>query len=245
MTNNIFDLFNLVDTAEEQRSKVEAEKKAAQEAEQQKQREELQARIAQAKPTTSTSADTTDTPPTPAKTETFNINESSIIRYYGEEHEITAYFTADELEEGLLRKNKDKSTERVKITAEDVRKRLEKDFPELVKDFTEIVFLEKKNILVPTMKAKKKGSYVLNEVVPSKIDIISLRFGKIPFSILSQFISLAQLLAADELEVHADIYFDMTNKKFVLDVPKQLVHKYWVSPIEMKLKRLSASVLTL
>ncbi|MCM3317950.1 Mov34/MPN/PAD-1 family protein [Rummeliibacillus stabekisii] len=239
MAENVFDLFNLIDEDEMQRQEAERIKKE----EEQKQKEELMKKLAAANtnPESSTNA--------PAKAEKaekkapeadkFKLDENTVIRYYGEQFEITAYFSTEELEEGILQKTKKKdnedgpTTERINITAEHVRKRLEKDFPELVKDYTEIVYIEKKNLIVPTMKAKKKGNIdVMNEVLPSNDDSTSFRLNKIPFTLFAEFVALAQLFAKANLEVHADIYYNFETSKFVLDVPQQTVHKYWVNPTE-------------
>ena len=50
------------------------------------------------------------------------------------------------------------------ITAEDVRKRLEKVYPELTKKDSIINYIEKKDIIVPSMMAKKKGAVPMSSL---------------------------------------------------------------------------------
>lgn len=234
--NNIFSLFDLIDTDEKARQAQLEEEKAKKEAEQKK---ELEKKLAKAKETKASDTNSSDKKKSAPKVESFNVNENTIIRYYGEEYEITAYFTTEELAEGVLKKaKKEEEATRVKITAEHVRQRLEKDFPELVKDYTEIVYIENKNILVPIMKAKKKGNIEMDEVLPSYDEGTSFRFEKIPFDIFAQFVALAKMFAKSELEVHGDIYYNFTSRNFILDIPQQTVHKFWVNPMENELKTL-------
>jgi len=226
MTNNvqtdIFSMFGLIDEKEEQRKLEEAERKKKIEEERKMKMEEIRQKANEAN---AKKAEKTDQKKT--ESEKFDVNEETVIRYYGESFEITSYFTPEEIAEGLLVKKKNGETERKPLEPEMLRKRMEKDFPELVKDHTEMVFLKAKNIIVPTMKAKKKG----NCMEASSTDD-AFPFPKIPFSILKDFISVARLYGEIRLEVHADIYYHFKEGKFLLDFPKQTVHSYWAEVIE-------------
>lgn len=162
------------------------------------------------------------------KEEPFKPTEETVIRYLGESIPITQYFTVEELAEGLLVTGKDKEQERKELTGEMLRKRMEKDYPELVSNYTEMVFLKKSNgtFVVPMTKAKKKGANTLLEAVSK--DTASAR---IPFFILDRFIGIAKHMAEYSLEIHADIYMD-EDGEFFLDVPPQVVHRYWCEVTE-------------
>ncbi len=229
---NIFDMFGLVDEVAEKKRKEDEAKAAQQKAEREAKLAEIQAKKAEAN--VSSEPSTADKPakaPVAKKEDEFKPNESTVIRYYGESLEITSYFTTEELVEGLLVKKKDAEPERQPLTAELLRKRMEKDFPELVKDYTEIIFLKDKNLIIPTMKAKKKGN-CMEELSTDN----SFPFPKIPFSILQSFISLAKLFDEANLEVHGDVYYQKDTKTYFLDIPKQLVHTYWVEVTESGLE---------
>lgn len=227
MTNNnqtdIFSIFNLVDDHAVAQKEVEDAKKAEEAAERAKRVEEVKQQVA-ANPAT-----TEKSKPAEKKVEkeTFTPNEETTIRYFGESHPITSYFTPEELVEGLLVKRKDKDPERVPLDGEMLRKRMEKDFPELVKDHTDIIYIANKNLVVPIMKAKKKG--ICEMTLPSG-GVSSLP--KIPFAILRDFISLAKFYGTIELEVHADIYYSLETRTYFLDIPKQRVHSLWVEVTE-------------
>lgn len=219
MTNSqtdIFTIFNLVD----EQSEAEAKAKAAREEAEQRKKKEQEDKHPIAK-------ESAPQPKPAADKDEFNPNEETIIRYYGESHPITAYFTPEELVEGLLVTKKGQDPERVPLTGEMLRKRMEKDFPELVKNHTEIIFISKKNIVVPTMRAKKKGNCM--ETLPTG-SVSS--FPKIPFSILQRFIFISKRFGCSELEIHADIYFDLLEKEYFLDIPRQQVNRYWVEVVE-------------
>lgn len=235
MTNNIFDLFNLVDEVETNKREEEAKAKAILEEEKAKAKalaDEENAKIIAEKIANGESTKSTAPVAEKAKTKVaevpkFTPNEDTVIRFYGESLEITSYFTAEELAEGQLVKKKEE-TERVPLTVELLRKRMEKDFPELVKDFTEIIFIPAKNLIVPMIKAKKKGC--IKEVSSSNDDASS--FPKIPHSILESFISLAKTYGQYNVEVHADVYYRPETNAYFLDIPEQTVHQYWVEVTE-------------
>lgn len=236
MTNNIFDLFSFADEKEtkkmeaEQQAKALADKEAEVLAQAKKEvndaanalNKELEKFVDENKKTTPKAKTT----PEVVK---FSPNEDTVIRFYGESLQISSYFSAEELAEGVLVKNKEESV-RKPLTEELLRKRMEKDFPELVKDFVEIVYIPAKNLIIPMIKAKKKGNCIQVEVVSS--DDIASPFSKIPYSILESFITLAKIYAKHDLEVHADVYYHSESKTYFLDVPTQTVHTYWVEVTE-------------
>lgn len=165
-----------------------------------------------------TNANSKDNTPSNKKEDTFEPNEFTVIRYFGQDIAITEYITAEELAEGVMNSKK----ERTPVTAEILRKRMEKDYPELVKSHTEMLFIEKKGAtyVVPTIKAKKKGAETVSLGTVSALPLI-------PFSILGNFIKLAEKFSLLNLEIHADIYFDSIEKRYLLDVPGQTVHQYY------------------
>ena len=237
MTKNIFDLFNLVDEEGTKKREEEAKAKAILEEEKAKAKalaDEENAKIIAEKIANGETIESTATVAEKVKAKAvteapkFTPNEDTIIRFYGESIQISAYFNAEELAEGELVKKKEE-TERRPLTEELLRKRMEKDFPELVKDFTEIIFIPAKNLIVPMIKAKKKGC-IKEEVSSSTDDTSSLP--KIPHSILERFITLAKLYGQHNLEVHADVYYRTETDDYFLDIPKQTVHQYWVEITE-------------
>lgn len=91
----------------------------------------------------------TKTPATPAKNEEKKpeLNHMTFICYSGLNLSITKFFSEDKL---------------ATLTLEDVRKKLEKDYPELSKQRTKMDWDEKKNIIVPIVTGGKKGAYLIN-----------------------------------------------------------------------------------
>lgn len=209
---DIFSMFGIVDEYAEQKKREEEERA--------RKAEELRKQV---EATRAASTNTAEKKKVEAKV-VFEVNESTVIRYFGESIDIFNYFSSEEIAEGLLVKKKDGETERKPLDGELLRRRMEKDFPELVKDMTEMVYIKDKNIVIPVMKAKKKGNCTetsSNEGVSSLI----------PFSILRDFIAVARLYAEHSLEVHADIYKGHTGKYF-LDIPGQQVHQYYCEVTE-------------
>lgn len=206
---DIFSMFGLIDESMEKKKKEQEEKL-------QKKQEDIKKKVeAAAKKETAKKEK--------KEPDKFEVNEDTVIRYYGESIEIATYFDAEELAEGILINKKGGETERKPIDGEIVRKRMEKDFPELVKDFTEMVFIKEKNIIIPMIKAKKKGCS--NMETPTNVGVSST-LPKIPFKILLQFISIAKTFGEYGLEIHGDVYFDKTRGYFI-DIPKQRVHRLW------------------
>lgn len=211
---DIFSLFGIEDEYAIQKKREEEER--------QKKAEELRKQIASKQ---AAAQESSKSEPKEKEKDSFDINENTIIRFLGESLDIFTYFTSEEIAEGLLVKKADGETERKPLTGELLRKRMEKDFPELTKDMTEMVYLKDKNIIVTIQKAKKKG----NCMETSSLEGVSSL--SIPFSILKEFISLARFFGEHSLEVHADIY--KRNDQYFLDVPKQKVHKYWCEVTEV------------
>lgn len=230
--SNIFDLFNLVDANQEEQEAKEQAEREAKEAEMKKLAEEKAALMKAKADNSEIDTDAKNTTKTKKSTdskkrseaEEFKPTEETIIRYLGESIPVTQYFTSEELAEGLLVQKTDGETERKELTGELLRKRMEKDYPELVASHTDMVFITKKTgtYIIPMSKAKKKGANTLLEAVSE--DTVSAR---IPFFILVEFIGLANHYAKQGLEVHGDVYFNHDNNEFFLDVPPQSVHKLW------------------
>lgn len=140
---NIFSLFDLPDEV--------AEKKLQEEEARKKRQEEIQKRAMEAKDKTSS------TPSNSGKKreEPFEVNQETFIYHLGERISILNYFSDDELENGLYQKKEEKYS---KIKGDDVRKRLEKDYPDLVAAYTDMVYIKQKNMVMAVPKAKKKRS---------------------------------------------------------------------------------------
>lgn len=218
---DIFSMFDIEDEAAEQKKREDEERR--------KKAEELRKKMELAKHANADKS--SEIPASKPEPEKFDVNENTVIRHYGESIEITSYFTTEELAEGLLVKKKDGEDERKPLDGELLRKRMEKDFPEMVKEHTEVVFLKSKNLVIITQKAKKKGLDCMEESLSyDSGSSFSFPFPKIPFAILRDFIAVARFYGEVELEVHADVYYQ--NGQYFLDFPQQLVHRYWVEVIE-------------
>ncbi|AQQ55335.1 hypothetical protein [Planococcus lenghuensis] len=157
--------------------------------------------------------------PADKKADAFTPDQETVIRYLGEQFPITDFFSPEEVVEGILVQKKDEDPVREPLTAEIVRKRLEKEFPELVKSHTDLVFIKNKNLIVPILKAKAKGCK--EEALPYG----NASFFPIPFPVMEQFITLAAQLK--DLEIHADVYFHPEKGHF-LDIPGQELSRYQV-----------------
>jgi hypothetical protein len=169
------------------------------------------------------SSSSTPSKPSEPKTDVFKVDANTIIRYAASDFPVSNYFSLEELENGLPTKKKDEESEAFRaITESDLRKKLEDDFPELVQGFTTLVYVKKKNIIIPMLTAKKKGNV---DCMGTSTSVgVSLSNQKIPFQILADFIVLAKDFS-DRFgtEVHADIYFDLEVQEFFMDIPKQTV----------------------
>ncbi|QCJ45481.1 hypothetical protein FAY30_26440 (plasmid) [Bacillus sp. S3] len=212
---NIFSMFDIED---EHAVKLEAAKAAAI-----KQRKQ---RMAEHK----TQSETKESKPavTAPKKDPFKVLVDTIVRYAGMDIPVTNYFTVEEIENGLPGKKKkseedEEETGYNPITENDLRKRLEEDYAELVANFTQLVYIEKKNIIVPVLSAKKKGMVDCSETSANAGVSVSSK-KKIPFSILADFVVVAKDFSNQfGTEVHADVYYDLDENEFFLDFPKQVV----------------------
>ncbi|QAS54792.1 hypothetical protein HLI_21290 (plasmid) [Halobacillus litoralis] len=202
---DIFSTFGLHDEVAEERQREEEERKR---------------KIEEAKKNAPQNplADKTEKP---SKKEEFELNLESFIFHLGQQISILEYFTEEEIENGV-RKNKKGEEVFVKIDGEEVRKRLEKDYPNLVKSHTQVVFLAKKNMLMCIQISKKKGC---SEGASSSEGSFSPV--KIPSWILNDFIFQAKkIYQTHQSELHADIYLNTDTKEFILDFPSQ-----WISSV--------------
>lgn len=223
---NIFELFNMVDSNEKERQDKENQKKQAEAEKKAKQQEELQKKVDAANAVYGPK----EAPKAPASkkeaADAFKPDEETVIRFMGDSLPVVDFFSPEELAEGLLVKKKDQDPVRQPLTGEMLRARMEKEYPELVKNHTDVVFLKKKNIIVIVMKAKPKGApnqdrnHFRSSLYP------------LPFTLLQQFIAIAKEYGEHSLEVHGDIYYMTNTQQYVLDIPSQRVEKYQVEVTE-------------
>lgn len=90
----------------------------------------------------------------------FDVNLETTIRIGGGAIPLTVYFTPEEITQGIFKKGKgDKEDSYEKISPENVRARLEKDYPEFVKGFTTVTYHGgKRNFIVAVPVGKTKGN---------------------------------------------------------------------------------------
>ncbi|MGE7983604.1 hypothetical protein [Solibacillus sp. NPDC093137] len=90
----------------------------------------------------------------------FDVNLETTIRIGGGAIPLTAYFTPEEITQGIFKKGKGENEGSFeKISPENVRARLEKDYPEFVKGFTTITYHGgKRNFIVAVPVGKTKGN---------------------------------------------------------------------------------------
>ncbi|MGE7843552.1 hypothetical protein ACQKNX_22585 [Lysinibacillus sp. NPDC093712] len=193
---------------------------------------QLDAQVEKAEANEKLKKENSNSNPLKTKADDFDINQDTIIRYFRELIPITNYFTLDEITNGIKKKKKDYTFEFKKIDGEMVRQRMEKEFPELVKDYTEMKYIGKdKNFIIPVTIAKKKGcsSEVKIKVESSFDDSTSFIFpSKIPFKLLLEFINLARVYAEHKLEVRGEFYYNFDTDSFLLHIPKQTVSYHLV-----------------
>ncbi|NRD81048.1 Mov34/MPN/PAD-1 family protein [Bacillus sp. BRMEA1] len=218
---DIFSLFGIEDEYSEKKKREE---------------EEMQKSIAEAQKRATANKNSSTTPNSNTSSgggDKFEVDEQTTIKYFGLEIAITDYFTVEELTDGIPTQKKDGESEMKKVDEESLRKRMEKDFAELVAGMTTMVFIKKKNIVLPIIQAKKKGANLedCNMEEESKDSSFSTR--KIPFSLLAEFISIAKHFSDEHgTEVHGDVYLDFDEEEFFMMIPEQTVHKYWADPTE-------------
>ncbi|MGP4074211.1 Mov34/MPN/PAD-1 family protein [Piscibacillus sp. B03] len=208
MSQDVFSLFNITEESEEKR-----QEEVKQQDNQPKGKEEPK----KSKQTNATNNQSSKTNQSKNKDEnTFDIKPNTKFYHLGEEIDITEYLSEDEIKNGIMRKKKGEEVLEP-VTGEDLRKRVEKDFPDLVKSYTELVYLKKKNLVVAVSKAKKKGLY---SDCPSGQ---SSPLPKIPFSIVVEFCRFAfDVYKEKGTECHADIYYDYDEQDYFLDIPQQI-----------------------
>lgn len=218
---NIFSLFGIPDELEEKKRQEEEERK--------KRQEEIAERAEEAKKNAGSSPSSTSVK---KKDEPFEVDLDTFIYHLGEHISITNYFTPEEIKTGILRKKKDEE-EYKKISSDDVRKRLEKDYPDLIAAYTDMVYVKQKNMVMAIPKAKKKG---LNHDYNQKSSAAAEGFivpKKIPFTILRDFIALSKKIYTEYgTELHGDIYLDLDKGVFFLDIPHQIALRETVERIE-------------
>lgn len=163
------------------------------------------------------------------------INVDTIIRFASMDLPLGEYFHEEEILNGITIM-KDEKEEKRKINKEDLRIKLEREYPELIKELTNVFYVKEKNMLLVINSAGKKGAepktalqnavfwndgklYLTDDHKPVKI----------PYELLDKFIAIARGFAAGyHSEVHADIYFDRNIQEFKMIVPKQTADTYWV-----------------
>lgn len=230
---------------------------------------------------------TTSESVTKSEPEKWELNTETIIRYGGENIPLTDYFTLEEITNGLQDSSptdeqygEDNTEVKIrKITGEDVRKRMEYDFGELTEELTTMTFNKEKNMIIPVLTARKKGSgmildrrhgvylrledavanrrsnmyvpgadghmYHIRETealtickkarkvpsVPALVEGVRLKFPRIPWGILTQFLIIARQFARTySSEIHGEIYWD--GQGYQLVIPAQIVSKHMCEPIE-------------
>jgi hypothetical protein len=239
---DLFSLFGIVDEVEEKK----------------RQEEEKKAELAKNQPSTPSSvkpapkaaASKNTGSKNPALDSHIPINGETKVFFQGEYVPITNYFTLEEMtrsneaykalkpkktkkeeNEEEVEKEQEvnkKELEKQLINQETIRVRLEQDYPVLVKQFTNIVYIKEKNLVVPILEAKKKGLMDCTEQGPD--GSCSL---KIPFWVLNDFISVAKHFCdKHHTEVHADVYMNLQTKEFFLHFPEQRVHRCWAEKTE-------------
>jgi hypothetical protein len=98
--------------------------------------------------------------PTPKPVEEkLELTVETIIRYGGENLPVTDYFSAAEISEGIRILEGDKAGEFRPIVAEDIRKRMEEEFAELIEGYTSMIYNKEKNLVIPVLQARKKGAH--------------------------------------------------------------------------------------
>lgn len=112
----------------------------------------------------------------------------------------------DSLVKELLKKHKESL-----ISESLIVKKLSKEYLELLPTLTSLYFESKRNIIVPVLKAKKKGVKLLPEGK------------KIGYEVIHDFITISKVFARYSLEVHGDIYYNFERSEYFLDIPQQVV----------------------
>ena len=190
--------------------------------------------IKENKPKLKTDTNSSSTKSSTNKKDNFKLTSKTIIRFGMNEYPVTNYFSKDEIERGLPSKktSEDGEIEYKPISEEQLRKKLEKDFPILVPKYTTLVYVEKQDVVIPIMQAKKNGS-MDNKEFSFEDSSLKHQKKKIPFQILLDFIHIAKYFSDNHgSEVFANIYFDHDTEEFFMDIPSQRVSRYLVTITE-------------
>lgn len=183
------------------------------------------------------------------------VNLETVIRFSSMNYPLTDYFTEEEITNGILvavEEVKDQESpspddtetsesvntdKLVKITTENLRSKMERDFPELVKDLTHIAFVKEKNLIVVMNAAGKKGASASISKAPIYWEDGLLFYSnnnnhvRIPESILRQFIAIARGFSDEyKVEVHGDVYYNSEKDSFHLHIPPQTAGSIFVEP---------------
>lgn len=225
MSQDLFDLFNIA--VEEEKKEITV--KATQKAKDTKKNNE------KAKENKKKAVDELD-----------GMNIETVLRFHTINHSILDYFAEEEVNQGITVMDEKEGKEKInKISKEDIRLKMERDYPELTKELTNMVFVKEKNMIVVMNAAGKKGlpaapqkSAPKESAVFWHNDLLYIRDintpVKIPHKFLMKFINLARGVAATHgTEVHADIYYDPEKKDFHFHVPPQVATIFAVQPLPL------------
>lgn len=204
----IFSMFGITDEVEEKRKREEEERR--------KMLEESKKNL----------ANTNTTAAKKQEEDKLEIQVDTQFYHLGEYIPILNYVSEDEILNGVRKKKKGEEVLEP-LTSEELRKRLEADYPDLVKGYTEIVYVKKKNLVIAVSRAKKKGLY--SDCPKGQ----SPTLPKIPFSILQEFCSFAwQVYLKKNSECHADVYYDYDKNDYFIDFPEQIANAVNVEVVE-------------
>ncbi|MFJ7616061.1 hypothetical protein ACIQXX_25630, partial [Bacillus cereus] len=170
-----------------------------------------------------------------SKKEAFEINVETTIRYQGRNIELNSLFSVEEITDGLAKRGG-----LIPITEKDIIKALEKEHPELDPSIAKIIYIQKKNLLIPHIPGKKNG---LNNKQPSapnesegvfQLKILRNRLYlcnennkkqvTIPERLIYDFIKLSRSFSNEfSVEVKGEIYYDLLSNSYKLFIPRQRV----------------------
>ncbi|MGR9635565.1 hypothetical protein ACU82A_31905 [Bacillus cereus] len=183
------------------------------------------------------------------KKDSFVIDVKTTIRYQGKNTDLVSLFTVKEITEGLTKKGCISP-----ITEKDVIKALEKEHPELDPSIAKIIYIQKKNLLIPHIPGKKNG---LNNKQPSapnesegvfQLKILRNRLYlcneknkkqvTIPERLIYDFIKLSRSFSNEfSVEVKGEIYYDLLSNSYKLFIPRQRVTHTLIEVNELTPKR--------
>lgn len=85
------------------------------------------------------------------------VNLETVIRYGGQTIPITDFFTTAEITNGIEDARDNGEVVLTPITKEEIRKRMEREYSELVEELTTMVYKKDKNMVIPVLQARKRG----------------------------------------------------------------------------------------